>query len=118
MSTPLEKNEELFVEQLDLAQLEENGYTASGENHKETAFQAITRHPRTLFWCIYALWVLTLSSYDSQAGGIFLAVPQFRKDFGFAYDGNYVLPAQWQSAYSGGPSASSVICSLPILLTK
>ena len=61
--------------------------------------------------------VLTLSSYDNQAGGIFLSIPQFRKEFGFAYHGNYVLPANWQSAYSGGPTTSLDSHSSPPILS-
>jgi hypothetical protein len=29
-----------------------------------------------------------------------------RKDFGYAFGGDYVLPADWQGAFSGGPVAS------------
>lgn len=75
---------------------------------EETVFQSIRRNPKTVLWCSYALLVLTLSSYDNQAGGIFLSIPQFRKDFGYAFEGNYVLYAKWQSAYTGAPCASYV----------
>lgn len=75
---------------------------------EETVFQTIRHNPKTVLWCSYALLVLTLSSYDNQAGGIFLSIPQFRKDFGYAFEGNYVLYAKWQSAYTGAPCASYV----------
>ena len=96
----VEHNEELKREVL--------GQVANHEEHGETAIHALRKHPVALAWCAYALGVLILSSYDNQAGGIFLSIPEFRKDFGYYYDGNYVLPAKWQSAYSGGPTASSV----------
>lgn len=70
--------------------------------------QAIRKHPRELVWCLYAIFVLVLSSFDNQAGGVVLSIPQFRKDFGSPYDGDYVLPAKWQSAYSGAPVLSYV----------
>ncbi|EON95830.1 putative mfs hexose transporter protein [Phaeoacremonium minimum UCRPA7] len=38
-----------------------------------------------------------------------LSIPEFRKDFGREYAGNYVLDADWQSAFSGGPIASSIV---------
>jgi hypothetical protein len=112
MSDTFEKTVDPSVEHIDLADLadlEVIGGVVNQQDHEETVFQALRKHPRTLLWCVYALWVLTLSSYDNQAGGIFLGIPQFRKDFGFPYNGNYVLYANWQSAYSGGPTASSVI---------
>jgi SP family general alpha glucoside:H+ symporter-like MFS transporter len=75
----------------------------------QTPFQAIKHHPRELLWCLYALFVLVLSSFDNQAGGVVLSIPQFRKDFGSPYNGDYVLSAKWQSAYSGAPVLSSII---------
>lgn len=75
----------------------------------QTSFEAIKHHPRELLWCIYAIFVLVLSSFDNQAGGVVLSIPQFRKDFGSPYDGGYVLSAGWQSAYSGAPVLTSII---------
>ncbi|KAG9688539.1 MFS hexose transporter, partial [Aureobasidium melanogenum] len=75
----------------------------------QNSFQVINKHPRELSWCIYAIFVLLLSSFDNQAGGVVLSIPQFRKDFGSPYDGGYVLSAAWQSAYSGGPVLTSII---------
>lgn len=74
--------------------------------HQQTVFGAIKHRPWAFAWCIYAIWVLLLTSYDNQAGGIVVSIPQFRMDFGSAYAGDYVLPAKWQSAYSGAPVAS------------
>lgn len=79
---------------------------AQTSDHEEGVFQAIRNHRRAFFWCIYAIYVLIISSFDNQAGGIVVGVPQFRKDFGSPFAGDYVLPAKWQSAYSGGPVAS------------
>jgi len=51
-------------------------------------------------------------SHTMQASGIILGIPEFRKDFGYFFDGNYVLPANWQSAFSGAPSAAQIIGAL------
>jgi len=75
----------------------------------QTPFQAIRHHPREFLWCLYAIFVLVISSFDNQAGGVVLSIPQFRKDFGSLYNGNYVLSAEWQSAYSGAPVLTSII---------
>jgi SP family general alpha glucoside:H+ symporter-like MFS transporter len=89
-----------------LEHIEQIGHAATAEEHKETALQAIKSQPWAFIWCIYAIYVLILTSFDNQAGGAILGIPQFRKDFGNAYQGDYVLPANWQSAYSGAPVAS------------
>ncbi|KAI5270839.1 MFS hexose transporter [Aureobasidium subglaciale] len=80
-----------------------------GSSLSQTPVQALKDHPRELLWCLYTIFVLVLSSFDNQAGGVVLSIPQFRKDFGSPYNGNYVLSAEWQSAYSGAPVLSSII---------
>ncbi|KAK0374078.1 MFS hexose transporter [Colletotrichum melonis] len=92
--------------------VEEIGHAATAEDHDETVLQAIKNQPWAFVWCIYAIYVLILTSFDNQAGGTVIGIPQFRKDFGSEFNGNYVLPAKWQSAYSGAPVASAVVGSL------
>ena len=101
-----EKGVSMMVEHHDQYHKEKYGHIANQEEHEETALLSLRRHPKTIMWCVFALWVLLLSSFDNQAGGVVIGVPEFRKDFGSAFEGNYVLPAEWQSAYSGGPTAS------------
>ncbi|KAH8812998.1 putative maltose permease [Xylogone sp. PMI_703] len=82
------------------------------EDHEVLKRQAIRRNPRAFWWSIYAVWTLFLVGFDNQASGIIFGIPQFRKDFGHYFDGNYVLDAKWQSAFSGAPLASNLISSL------
>ena len=70
---------------------------------EETVWQALRTRPASAFWCIYVMWMTVLSNYDNIAGGQFISIPQFRKDFGRPFEGNYVLSAPWQSAFSAGP---------------
>ncbi|TQN70385.1 Maltose permease MAL31, partial [Colletotrichum shisoi] len=92
--------------------VEEIGHAVTAEDHKQTVFQAIRTQPWAFAWCLYAIYVLILTSFDTQAGGTVIGIPQFRKDFGSLFEDDYVLPAKWQSAYSGAPVASAVIGSL------
>lgn len=57
-------------------------------------------------WCLYAVWCVLLVSFENQASGNILGIPRFREDFGTAFEGGYVLPAEWQAAFSGAPVAS------------
>jgi len=81
------------------------GYIGNQEDHQQTIRQVFRENKVTVAWCIYVWWLLLVTAFDNQAGGFVLSIPQFRKDFGYAFEGNYVLPAEWQSAYSGGPVA-------------
>jgi SP family general alpha glucoside:H+ symporter-like MFS transporter len=84
------------------------GHLANQEDHDETPMQALRRHPWTCVWVVYGIWVLLCCSFDNSAAGSVVGIPRFRQDYGYAYEGDYVLPANWQSAYSGGPAAASV----------
>lgn len=88
------------------------GHLGDQQQREETIRQALTRCPRTILWLCYAVLVITVVSYDNGTGSTAINIPRFRKDYGSYYGGNYVLPAKWQSAYSGGPTASSIIGSL------
>lgn len=79
------------------------------ERNPQTISQALTRHPWTLLWLIYGIWVVMCCSFDNSAGSSVLSIPKFREDFGYLYEGDYVLPAAWQSAFSGGPAASQIV---------
>lgn len=57
------------------------------------------------------VWVLILTGYENQTGGMVISIPQFRKDFGFEFGGSYVLDAKWQSAISGGPNGALCVGS-------
>lgn len=79
------------------------------EDHNATIWQTIWQNPWACFWCIYACWTIILVAFETQASGAVVGIPQFRADFGFEFpkgSGEYVLPAGWQSAFSGAPSAS------------
>jgi len=72
---------------------------------------SIRKHFPAVMWCLYMLWCVLTNNYAKTAGQSVLGIPQFRKDFGSAYHGNYVLSAAWQSAYYGAPQAASVFVS-------
>lgn len=85
---------------------DELAHLANAEDHKDTKWQAIRRNPWAFAWCLFAVWTVLLVSFENQASGNILGIPEFRKDFGSFYDGNWVLSAKWQSAFSGAPIAS------------
>jgi MFS transporter, SP family, general alpha glucoside:H+ symporter len=85
---------------------EQLAHIANAEDHETSKIQAIRRNPWAFAWCLYAVWTVLLISFEGQAAGNVLGIPEFRKDFGFFFDGNWVLSAKWQSAFNGAPVAS------------
>lgn len=54
---------------------------------------AIREQPLTFGWSIYTILVMVTSAYTNSISNSVLGIPQFRKDFGYQFGGNYVLPA-------------------------
>jgi MFS transporter, SP family, general alpha glucoside:H+ symporter len=81
-------------------------HLANQEDHDQNKWRAIKRNPWAFAWCLYGVWTILLVSYENQASGNILGIPEFRKDFGSFYGGSWVLSAKWQSAFSGAPVAS------------
>ncbi|KAM0276291.1 hypothetical protein ACHAQH_006880 [Verticillium albo-atrum] len=82
------------------------------EEHDEGIWKSFASNPWASTWCLYAIWCIILISFDLQAAGAVVGISQFRTDFGFEYNGDFVVPAGWQSAFSGAPVASAVVSSL------
>ncbi|KAL6884703.1 maltose permease MAL31 [Trichoderma evansii] len=94
---------------IELREEEQLGHLANQEDHNTGIFDSLKKYPRACAWCVYACWTTTLVSFDNQAAGSVLGIPQFRKDFGSEYKGNYVLPTPWQSAFNAAPVASAIV---------
>lgn len=48
--------------------VEQNGRLANQEDHDTKPLQAIRENPWALLWCVYAIWMLILNSFENQAG--------------------------------------------------
>jgi SP family general alpha glucoside:H+ symporter-like MFS transporter len=99
-------------EQVDHEHIDSIGVATQQEDRAVTKWEAVRTNRKAVAWTAWAIFVLCLQGFDNQAGGIVVGVKEFRKDFGYAFGGDYVLPAKWQSAFSGGPNASAVFGSL------
>lgn len=93
------------------AETSQLGHLANQEDHEVGKLASFRKYPWACAWSIYAVWVVLLVSFENQASGNVIGIPEFRKDFGNKIgEGdsaeNYVLDAKWQSAFSGAPVAS------------
>lgn len=50
----------------------------------------------------YMFFVCIMYGYDALAGSIVISIEEFRKDFGFQYDDQYVVSAAWQLGFQAG----------------
>jgi SP family general alpha glucoside:H+ symporter-like MFS transporter len=98
--------EDLESNHVEVTSDERLGVLANQEDRETGRIASVLKYPWACAWCVYATWCIVLVSFDIQAGGSVLGIPEFRKDFGYAFDGSYVLDAKWQSAFNAAPIAS------------
>ncbi|WVF72547.1 hypothetical protein IAT40_007364 [Kwoniella sp. CBS 6097] len=91
-------------------------HLADQEQHDQTAWQALTENKWNTLWIFYAIWCSMAEAFDHTAAGSVISIPSFRQDYGYYYNGGYVLPAKWRSAYSGGPAAGLIFGTLLCVL--
>lgn len=104
-ATKLGATQDVWAEHVD----DDAGHAANQEEHELSAIGAIRKQPKVFCWCLYALFTCLLVSFENQASGMVLSIPEFRKDFGHEYQGSYVLDTVWQSAFYGAPLASTIV---------
>ena len=80
--------------------------SVNNDSNAKSAVRSAGKHTCAVLWCVYALWCMMANNYGKTTGSSVLGIPEFRKDFGQAFNGNYVLPATWQAAYYGAPQAA------------
>jgi hypothetical protein len=85
-----------------------NRWNPTFENKPSTneVFQALCSDTWILLFFFYAVEIIMRCSFDSSAGVFGAGIPKSREDFGYWYEGDWILPAGWRSAFSGGPAAS------------
>jgi len=84
------------------------GHAVNQEDHELTIRQALRQQTKAILWAASAAWILLLAAYDASAPSLYLSIPEFRKDFGTPYEGDWVLDASWQSAFNAAPVATLV----------
>ncbi|KAK8931769.1 hypothetical protein H634G_04288 [Metarhizium anisopliae BRIP 53293] len=68
--------------------------------HELTIKDVFNRHPALIWWSFYWSMAGVGWGFDAQVNGGMLSVESFRRDFGYIYDGEAVLPADWQTAFN------------------
>lgn len=83
----------------------EMGHLANAQDAALGRWSAIKKYPMAFAWSMFAVWLVLLVSFENQASGTVLGIPEFRKDFGEYFDGDYVINDVWQGAITGAPTA-------------
>ena len=75
-----------------------------------TLWHAIKLYPKAVGWSVLLSTALIMEGYDLALLGSLYASPEFNKKYGaLGSDGEWVIPAPWQSALSNGARCGEVI---------
>ncbi|CRK12317.1 hypothetical protein BN1723_009691 [Verticillium longisporum] len=85
---------------------------ANQDEHDIGKRESFRRFPKSCLWCLYAVFLVLLGSFENQAAGVILGIPKFREDFGHQFNDEHVIDASWQAAFSGAPIATAVMGAL------
>ncbi|KAI1471491.1 putative maltose permease [Daldinia caldariorum] len=80
--------------------------------HGLSFWEAAKLYPTAVGWSAFVSIGVIMLAFDPQIIGNMFAMPQFQKDFGFELDGEYVIPAAWQTGLSLGNPLGQVFGAL------
>ncbi|KAL1600758.1 hypothetical protein SLS60_007146 [Paraconiothyrium brasiliense] len=68
--------------------------------HQLTLKEVWKKHPALIGWSFYWSMCAIGWGFDAQINGTMISVASFRRDFGYIFEGEAVLPASWQTAFN------------------
>jgi hypothetical protein len=92
-----------------------NNGTSSDEvadEHSLSFIQALKLYPTAVGWSMFFSLGVIMTAFDPQLLGSLFATPAFQKDFGYLYEGSYIVSAPWQTALGMGNPIGQVVGAL------
>ncbi|KAI8625419.1 sugar porter family MFS transporter [Xylariaceae sp. FL1651] len=83
------------------------------QEHALGFWEAVKLYPTAVGWSAFVSIGVIMLAFDPQIVGNMFAIPQFKKDFGDEHpNGEFVIPARWQTGLSLGNPLGQVIGAL------
>ncbi|KAB5547134.1 sugar porter family MFS transporter [Coniochaeta sp. 2T2.1] len=80
--------------------------------HNLTLKEAVKLYPAAIAWSGFVSIGVIMLAFDPQLLGNLYATPQFQSDFGYMYEGEYIISAKWQTGLSMGNPVGQVVGAL------
>ena len=80
--------------------------------HQMTFFEAVKLYPTCVAWSIFFSLGIIMTAFDPQLLGNLYATPAFQEDFGYLFEGSYIISAPWQIALGMGNPIGQVLGAL------
>ena len=87
----------------------EEARLATVQEHNLTFPQAIRLYPKAIGWSIYFSLGIIMTAFDPQLLGQLFATPKFQRDFGYKFEGEWIIAAPWQTGLLMGSPIGQVV---------
>jgi len=85
---------------------------ATEVEHNMSFRQALKLYPKAIGWSAFYSMGIIMTAFDPQLLGSLYATPAFQRDFGYMFEGSYIISAPWQTALGIGNPLGQVIGAL------
>jgi MFS transporter, SP family, general alpha glucoside:H+ symporter len=94
---------------------DEEAREATDIEHNMSLWKSLKLYPTAVGWSMFFSLGTIMTAFDPQLLGNLYATPAFQRDFGYLYNGSYIISASWQTALGmGNPMGQG---KLPVLIT-
>ncbi|RDL29945.1 putative maltose permease [Venustampulla echinocandica] len=80
--------------------------------HQMTFMEGLRLYPASIGWSAFFSLGVIMTAFDPQLLGSLYATPAFQKDFGYLFEGSYIISAPWQTGLGMGNPIGQVIGAL------
>ncbi|KAK5120671.1 hypothetical protein LTR85_006029 [Meristemomyces frigidus] len=87
----------------------EEARQATALEHDLSFLEALKLYPTAVGWSIFFSLGIIMTAFDPQLLGNLYATPAFQREFGYLYEGSYIVSAPWQTGLSMGNPIGQVV---------
>ena len=80
--------------------------------HRMGFFEGLKLYPAAVGWSVFFSLGIIMTAFDPQLLGSLYATPAFQKDFGYLFEGSYIISAPWQTGLGMGNPIGQVVGAL------
>ena len=82
---------------------------AAEQEHNLSFLEALKLYPTAVGWSVFFSLGVVMTAFDPQLLGNLYATPAFKRDFGYLFNGSYIISAPWQTGLSMGNPIGQVV---------
>ncbi len=105
---------EVFIHDVSAKEIGEEARRATDIQHHMSFREGIRLYPKAMAWSAFFSLGVIMTAFDPQLLGSLYAEPAFQRDFGYLFEGNYIISAPWQTGLGMGNPIGQVIGALGV----